>query len=265
MDVVSLGFRTDLALLRLGGSLIEDRGDHLVVTSPQNPTFWWGNFILLDHVPPPEAAGEWVDVFRREFPDQDHLAIGIDGRTRTREDAAGFAALGLKVETSSVMTAQSVHEPPHPNMRAEYRRLESDQDWADHVELRVALEERYDKDSYRVFVTDKARSSRAIVESGNGAWFGAFIDGRLLSTMGLVRADADVARFQNVETHPEARGQGLAGTLVEHVSRYGFDELGATTLVMVADPDYVAIRVYRAVGFTSSETQLQIERTRGTD
>jgi hypothetical protein len=29
---------------------------------------------------------------------------------------------------------------------------------------------------------------------------------------------------------------------------------------MVADPNYLAIRVYRALGFTDSESQLQAER-----
>jgi hypothetical protein len=29
---------------------------------------------------------------------------------------------------------------------------------------------------------------------------------------------------------------------------------------MVADPEYLAIRVYRSVGFAASETQLQAER-----
>jgi ribosomal protein S18 acetylase RimI-like enzyme len=74
-----------------------------------------------------------------------------------------------------------------------------------------------------------------------------------------------LARFQNVETRPEARGRGLAGTLVHHVSRYGFDELGAQTLVMVADPDYLAIRIYRSVGFTETETMLQAERPPASD
>lgn len=56
-----------------------------------------------------------------------------------------------------------------------------------------------------------------------------------------------------------ARWRGLAGTLVHHVSRFGFDELGAETLVMVADPEYLAIRVYRSVGFEDTETQLQAQ------
>jgi hypothetical protein len=42
VDVRSLGLRTELALRVLSGSLVEDRGDHLVVRTPDNPTFWWG-------------------------------------------------------------------------------------------------------------------------------------------------------------------------------------------------------------------------------
>jgi len=45
-----------------------------------------------------------------------------------------------------------------------------------------------------------------------------------------------------------------------HVSRYGFDELGAKTLVMVADPNYFAADLYKAVGFSTTETQLHVER-----
>ncbi len=261
MDVVSLGYRTDLALLERGGSRIEDRGDHLVVTSPANPTFYWGNFLLLGEVPAADQAPVWLDRFRSAFPDAQHVALGIDGTARTSVDAQAFVDLGLSAETSSVMTAQSVHPPARPNTRATYRKLETDEDWAAHIELRMAIDDEVgDLDAHLRFVTAKAQTSRELGEAGHGAWFGAFIDGRMLSSMGLVRASGELARFQTVETHPDARGQGLAGTLVHHVSRYGFDELGATTLVMVADPDYVAIRVYRAVGFVSSQTQLQLQR-----
>ena len=78
--------------------------------------------------------------------------------------------------------------------------------------------------------------------------------------MGLFAASPGLARFQQVQTHTTARGRGLAGTLVHRVSRYGYDELGATTLVMVADPDYLAVRIYRSVGFVDTETQLQAQR-----
>src|SRR5262245_53706707 len=51
MDIASLAFRTDLAMLEHSGSVVEDRGSHLVVRTPDNPTYWWGNFLLLATAP----------------------------------------------------------------------------------------------------------------------------------------------------------------------------------------------------------------------
>ena len=47
MEIRSLGLRTDLVLLRLGGSVVEHHDDHVVVRTPDNPTYWWGNFLLV--------------------------------------------------------------------------------------------------------------------------------------------------------------------------------------------------------------------------
>ena len=263
MNVTSLGNRTDLALLQLGGTEVEDRGDHLVVRSPHNPTFWWGNFLLLAQVPPAGDADLWLDRFAAEFPAARHVALAFDGVDGRVEDLAAFTERGLHCEASTVMTASVVHAPPRPNQQATYRRLTSDDDWAQSVELRVACneaDEEEEGDAHLEFTRLRAATNRGLTEAGHGAWFGAFVDGRLLSQMGLVAASPGLARFQSVETHPEARGRGLAGTLVHHVSQYGFGELGAMTLVMVADPDYSAIRLYRSVGFADTESQLQAER-----
>lgn len=261
MHVTSLGYQTDLALLRFEGSEIDDRGDHLVVRSPHNPDYWWGNFLLLQRMPTAEASEMWLDRFTAEFPHAAHTALGVDDGQGRPEDLARFAARGFTVEGSAVMTASEVHQPANPNTDAVCRPLGSDDDWAQSVELRVRCNERQlDVAGYRRFVTAKAQANRHLVEAGHGGWFGAFLDGRLVSQMGLVPAGSGLARFQSVETDPDCRRRGLAGTLVHHVGRYGFDQLGARTLVMVADPDGPAIALYRAVGFAATETQLQIER-----
>jgi len=258
MEIASLANRTDLAMLERSGSRIADRGTHLVVRTPDNPTFWWGNFLLLAEVPADEeAAAEWLAEFEREFPDARHRTFGIDRTDGTVDDLAAFTALGLDAEASSVMTAEEVHEPPRPNTEATYRPLASDDDWAQQIEVARAGEDiGYDL----AFVTAKTRAERRLVDGGYGAWWGAFEGDRLLASMGLFTASEGLARFQNVKTHPDARGRGLAGTLVHRVSRYGFEELGARTLVMVADPHYLAIRIYRSVGFAETEHQLQAER-----
>ena len=74
MHVSSLGFRTDLALLTASGSVVEDRGTHLVVRSPDNPSYFWGNFLLLAQPPVPGGEKEVVAAFHTEFPLADHVS-----------------------------------------------------------------------------------------------------------------------------------------------------------------------------------------------
>ena len=265
VDVRSLGYRTDLALLQLGGTEVADRGDHLVVRSVHNPAHWWGNFLLLDQVPAPESSQLWLDRFAAAFPAAEHVAIGFDGTDGTVEDLAWFAGRGFDTEAQTVMTATEVHEPAHANTDAAYRLLSSDADWAQSVELRVRCNDtkREPPHVYRRFAAAKTQTNRELVDAGHGGWFGAFIGGRLVAQMGLFSASPGLARFQSVETDPDHRRRGLAASLLHHVSCYGLDELGASTLVIVADPTYFAIDLYRAVGFAATETQRQIERAPG--
>lgn len=259
VHIRSLGYRTDLALLRWGGSQIVDRGDHLVIRSPHNPTHWWGNFLLLDAVPTEGDTDRWFDTFATEFPGATHVALGFDGLDGSVADLAAFSARGCTVEAQTVMTASEVRPPARHPTGAVNRLLVGDGDWAQSIELRLrchAAEPAYDRD----FVAAKVATQRVLVEAGHGGWFGAFVEGRLVCQMGLFRIGDGIARFQSVETDPVFRRRGLAGALVHHVSRYGFDRLGARTLVMVADPDYVAIDLYRAVGFRDTEAQCQAER-----
>ena len=98
---------------------------------------------------------------------------------------------------------------------------------------------------------------RRLTQTGAGVWFGAFTGGRLLAQLGVCDADDGLARYQDVETDPAVRRQGLAGTLVWQAGRYGHEVLGAGTLVIVADPAEVAIRVYRACGNSAANRASQ--------
>ena len=256
VDVISLGYRTDLMLRELEGSQISDHGDYLAIRSPANPDFWWGNFLLLAQPPGPGTAGQWLARFAAQFPDAGHVALGIDGTAAA--DPAELTGAGLRYERSTVMTATAVHPPPRPNTAANIRPLASDEDWAQAVTLQAACygaEPGYDLG----FITQRIAAERTLTRAGHGSWFGAFVGGRLQAQLGLITRDG-LARYQNVETHPAARRQGLAGTLVWRAAQHGLTELGAKTLVMVADPDEAAIRVYRSLGFADTETQSAFER-----
>ena len=264
VDIRSLAFLTDLALRRLAGSTVEDRGQYIAVRTPSNPTFRWGNFDLLAAPPPPDEVPRVLARYDADLPDGDFRTFGVDGTTNQAAALAPMTESGLHLEAATVMTATSVHAPPRPNRSVRCRILESDDDWAQRVEVSVAVDaadpDSSDGAGYRTFAERRAVADRGLCEAGHGAWWGAFVDDRLVASMGLVDAGDRLARFQSVETHPGYRGQGIAGTLVHRVASYGFDEVGARTLVMVADPDYVAIRVYRSVGFADTEMQTQLEQ-----
>nr|WP_281174469.1 GNAT family N-acetyltransferase [Embleya scabrispora] len=258
--VTSLAYRTDLMLLTLQGSHIEKRDDYLVVRSPANPTFHWGNFLLLATPPAPGTAAARIDAFRREFPDAAHVALGVDGTTGAAGDPTDLAAAGLSVERSTVLTATTLDAPARPNTTATVRVAESDDDWAQAVALSEATNPGFDPADHHAFTTRRIAGFRDLQARGHGAWFGAFEGNQLRAGLGLFTDGQGLARYQTVATHPAHRNQGLASTLVHTAARHAQAHWSTETLVIVADPTYLAINLYRALGFTDSETQIQLDR-----
>jgi ribosomal protein S18 acetylase RimI-like enzyme len=244
------------------GAAVTERDGYQVIRTPDNPGFWWGNFLLLDTLPEPGTVGTWLARFGTEFPDAKHVSLGIDTTDADAEVPGDFTDAGLEPERSIVLTAAGLREPVRVNEEAEIRPLASDDDWQQTVDLGLRLAES-DSMTDLEYYRGRARSRRLITERGWGAWFGAFDDGRLVAQLGLFRAGDGVARYQHVETDPAVRRRGLAGTLVWVAGQFGVEELAARTLVIVADKEGDAIRLYRSVGFTDAEGQLGLCRAPG--
>jgi len=250
-------------LLRLQGSEVEDRGDHLVIRTPGNPAFHWGNYVLADVSWVDRPLADLVAIFRAQHPLAGHLVLGIDGVDGRVWGDAELGECRLEAETSVVMTASQVRPPPRPNTEAVCRMLASDADWAAAVDHQCADHGDFDPAEHRHFVQRHMAARRQQQEAGLGGWFGAFVGGELLCDLGLLTDGSGLGRFQSVETVASARRLGLASTLVHHASMVGQREFAIRELVMVADPDYSAIRVYRALGFADSEIQIQLTRPSG--
>jgi ribosomal protein S18 acetylase RimI-like enzyme len=261
VEIKSLGYRTDLLLLELSGSVFHDAGEYVVVRTPDNPGFWWGNFLLYREPFGPGDTKARLETFHQEFPAAKHVALGIDSVDGEIGAEDELMAAGFDAERNVVMTASEVLAPRRPNEESTYRMLSSDDDWAQLLQQSLATAPMVVDEGYEEFTRRKLVAKRALVEAGHGKWFGAFDGDRLQSSLGLMFDGKGLARFQNVQTSPADRDRGLASTLVHRASTYGLTEGGARTLVMVADPEYLAIRLYRALGFTDSETQLQFTVT----
>ena len=258
MHVTSLGFRTDLALLTSTGSVVEDRGTHLVVRSPDNPSYFWGNFLLLAQPPVPGGEREVVSAFRTEFPAAEHISLGIDTADLTDDARAAFEAAGLTVDVATVLTTSSLQAPPA--VEAEVRPLAGDDEWEARARLSHQLYPQTSEETFMAFARRKTAQERLLVDAGRGRRFGAFVDGELVSTAGVYVTEEGVARFQSVETHTEHRRRGLAAAVVHAAGRHALDQAGVRTLVIVADTDGDAIGIYRRLGFADAERQLTLEK-----
>jgi ribosomal protein S18 acetylase RimI-like enzyme len=256
VDVRSLGFATDLMIRRLAGSEIADRGDYLVVRTPRNPTFYWGNFVLVS---PEVPAEEWLGLFAREFTGAGHVAIGVDGTDGASPGSPPLLESGFELEVSTVLVLAG---PPGdaPAVDHPCRPLRGDDDWAQAAGLRRALGQEQGRltEGYRVFLDRRVAEARELDRAGHAVHLGAFVDGRLRSCLGLMSDGGGTARYQTVETHPAFRHRGLAGALVEAAGRHGLTNLGASRLVIVADPDGPAVNLYRSLGFRDAEHQVQL-------
>lgn len=267
MNIHSLGYRTDLFFPRFDGEVV-DRGDYTVIRTPSNPTFHWGNFLLFDK---PPAAGDfdrWQRLFAEEIgrpADIGHLAFGWDTTQGETGDLQPFLDAGPRPNASVVLTTQAVNPPSKYNSEVRIRPLREDWEWDSATETQIACRApEYTLEGYTPYKTRQMARWRAMAQAGLGEWFGAFLEGRVAGDLGVF-VENGVGRFQSVGTHPDFQRRGICGTLVYEAARYAFEHLGAETLVMVADEEYHAAKIYESVGFLPTEHQIGLDWWEGVD
>ena len=208
-------------------------------------------------------AAQSVTYFRRALPHAAHLAIGLDAGELT--DTTGYLELGLDLDVSTVLTTAEVTRSQRPVPGCVVRPLAGDDDWRQSLELHLTCWHDGPPDAgLHDFAVAQQSVRRALTEAGQGAWFGAFVNDRLRSQLGIVNAGPSMdgeqlARYQNVETDPQFRNLGLASSLVERAGRYALEVLAVDRLVIVADPLQHAIGLYRGIGFVDREVQVQLQ------
>jgi GNAT superfamily N-acetyltransferase len=246
-----LGWHTDLAVRRAGDSLVEERRDHVVVRTPTNPVFHWGNFLLVTDPAAVDEADRWVPRFEAEFPDAPHRAIGLVAEPR---DDSGWYALGLVVEHEDVLATEACPAPAPLADGYEVRQLGAPEDWSQSTDLEVE-EFPGDEEFQRRAATTRA----AMSERGRAGWFGAFRAGRLAAQLGIVDCGDGIARYQTVLTDDEHRRRGLASHLIGVAARWAADRR-VHTWVIIADADSPASRLYQARGFARTDRSAQAYR-----
>lgn len=248
MHVRSLGLQTDLELAATRG-VVEDRdGAYLVVRTPDDPSYYFGNLLVW---PAPPQVGEvkyWSRKFAEEFAGDagiKHVTFRWDGVTGDIGAADELRAAGFELQVDQVMTARALHAP---SVMIEVRALAA-AEVPQTAELEYADADRHDE-AYRQFLHRRAVWKQSLVATGKAAWFGAFEGGALVGSLGLV-ALGSRARFQDVQTAATHRKRGIASALLAAAAREVLPVI--EQLVIIAAPGGPAARVYERVGFTAVE------------
>ncbi len=269
LDQLGLGWRSHLLACGFGGE-IAPRDDCIVVRSPSNPTYYWGNCLILPEAPRDADLAHWLqrfdDEIARRQPDSQHLAFGVNADALPHAlpswRAAGIdefdATAVLSLEPADLAAAPAVRDMPDLVLRS--LDLSHEIDLAVEAQVR-ARDASFEADGYRVFRRSAMQRMAAMQQAGVGEWFGAMAGDVLAADCGLVHSGPQgLGRFQYVETQAEWRRRGLCRALVHHVCTHAFTTLKLQRLVMCADPHDVAIGIYRSVGFSQVESHWCLQR-----
>ncbi len=240
---IPLGWWTDLEVARRSGAHVLASGASFIVKTPENPGYYWGNYVLVPGDWSPDAAQQF---FSAQFPQADHVAIGLLGDI----DADQWKA--WPVESNDVLSAAA---PPHaPAVPGYVVRALSGDDWRKAWANEVADQ----SDEYADFAWRRIETRRAMSERGDAVFLGAFYGEVLAADLGIV-ACGSVSRYQSVFTHPDHRERGLASWLLARAGQWA-GQRGAHNYVIIAEPDSAARRLYERLGFGLVEQAHQIER-----
>ncbi|MCM0618833.1 GNAT family N-acetyltransferase [Nocardioides bruguierae] len=260
MEILSPAWRTDLAMLRLAGSEVEMHPTHVVVRTPEMPTYHWGNFLLLRRVPLRRDLPGVLDLFARSLPGRDHLALGFDDPESGSSVLSALAQARFAVTADLVLTAQRLTPvAPGPHV-PRVTRVVSDEDWTQKVALDLACDGGDGSEAHETFASRRAGVQRRLSEAGDAAWFGAWEGSRMLASVGVIGTGGATARIRRAAVHPEARGRGLAAGLVLAAADHAHDAHGAEQLVTVCDPHDPITRLYKKLGLAPAGRQLQAEK-----
>lgn len=257
MPTLTPGFATDVAILELGGSTVEHRGDHTVVRSPHNPDFHWGNCLLVLDDASVDDATRWLDTFKTAFPIATWVSIGLPVMPTATQ---AWTDRGVVLDLDEVLTTREL--PRRAPLPTGYvvRQLAGD-DWEQAVAKDMADNARtdqYEPVGHERFVRATVRTRSELSDRGAAAFFGAFHDGVLVADLGIVRCGT-IARYQAVGTEPEHRGRGLASHLLGIAAQWSA-ERGCDQWVIVTSATNPAGRVYRRAGFAPDAANVEAYR-----
>jgi len=258
IQLKSKALQSDLIILRNSCKITEEE-EYIAVHSLQNSYFHWGNFLIFHQAPKETDISRWEEYFCHEFPEcihQHRAFTWVQGA-----DLPDFKVDGYSIENMVCLTAKKVQpaDQIHPDIT--FRRIQSDKDWLELEQKQIGLYNPKDlTTSLLVFNKQRLKEYRAMVEDNLGDWFIADLEGNWVADLGLFYGE-EMARYQNVTTYPGFEGRGIAHALVYASAKYAFKNYPIKELIIVAEKNSRAQKIYQNLGFKISEKRANLYRS----
>ena len=257
---------TDLDVLPVD-RVVERHDGYLVVRSPSNPTYRWGNLLLFDDPPLAGDASRWERLFEGEFagePRVRHRTFAwdrVDGVLGCALEEFIPRGYDLEETVGLIATAGRVRAHRRENQDVVVRALTplvgaEEELWEQVVELQVASrdERLEEEDVGREFRRRRLSDLRILFRAGRGDWYVALEPraGEVDASCGIV-VTGERGRFQAVDTATAYRRRGICSRLVVEAAHHAAQRHGARRLVIAADPDYHTLGLYESLAFQPNE------------
>ena len=251
---------------------VRDLGDALLLRTPDEPTFRYGNALVLPRAP---RAGERAAVEARfaaafaDLPAVRHVTVLVDDPAPPDDAFAGWAEAGYEVARNVVRTAApsavgadapGADAPGTDAPGADGLTLhpaDGDDDWAAVRALQAEDGPPGEaRDAYLAFLQERAAFLRRLADGVRpdvrGGWFLARLHGTPVGSLGTY-VRGDLGRYQFVHVRAPHRRRGIATALLRYAARHAERHWGARRLVIVGDEGSAADRLYARLGFTATE------------
>jgi len=236
-----------------------DLGDALALRSPSDPTFRWGNLLVLKEPMEAVAREPWERRFRAAFAD----VPGIQHATFAWQGADGalteLEAAGYEPDRNVVRIGRptDLASAPTPPAGFAVRLVQDEAGWQSLRDLDAAdAPPSEDLEAFMVHRDARWRVYRDIAggaRSGlTGGYYLVTVNGEVAGSVGLY-VRGGVGRFQYVHVAPAFRRMGVATAMMHAVAREGFTTWRAHRLVIIADEGEAPDRIYARLGFPVRE------------
>ncbi len=226
-----------------------DLGDALIADTPACRATPFGHRMILDTPPWEDFAGHyarWRAHHAGKGVRTAYLLFEQKGVQPTPEVPAGITAYTLSTMLLDPDAFAAFEPRPLPDGLV-LRAVASHADWAtQHALGRANHPDNPTSDAYLDWALGERRAQ---VEGGRARQLAVFNGEDAIAAAALVHGSAD-ARFQDVQTHPDHRGRGLATAVVAELCA-GSD---GRPLWIVAGRDDPAERLYARIGFRTETT-----------